>query len=485
VVSTRRTLNGMADIRAFFRTNETPIHFVSPTAFNLLGLDRWVRNFFYINYYDSFERHHPRVFVPNERPPREFGSIEEICNYLLGHKEVVDFVESRGRGGLATFVMFDEDTERAAAAIGLQIIHPPAALRKHIDSKLVTTRIGNDAGVPSVPNTIGSCNDYEGLMHLARSADLGADLVVQTPYGDSGRTTFFIRSEADWEKHRESLVGQELKVMRRIKPFEVCVEAVITRHGTLVGPYVASLIGHPELTPYKGGWCGNDIYPGVLDEGQRELAGGMTRRLGERLAREGYRGFFEVDYLVDHDTGDIYLGEINPRISGLSPITHVTLGAYSDMPLFLFHLLEYLDVDYEIDVEEINRRWERLAAEDVWCQLIIKETVDRIEQLTATPRTGIWQAGADSIEFVRPGNDWHNLLGEDEAFYLRVASPGDWRYKGADLGVLVTRGRMQTDELVLTDRCQRWISGIRAQFAGVPDSPAVPFEPPMAFKSYQ
>jgi len=274
-------------------------------------------------------------------------------------------------------------------------------------------------------------------------------------------------------------------VMRRIKPFEVCVEAVITRHGTLVGPYVASLIGHPELTPYKGGWCGNDIYPGVLDEGQRELAGGMTRRLGERLAREGYRGFFEVDYLVDHDTGDIYLGEINPRISGLSPITHVTLGAYSDMPLFLFHLLEYLDVDYEIDVEEINRRWERLAAEDVWCQLIIKETVDRIEQLTATPRTGIWQAGADSIEFVRPGNDWHNLLGEDEAFYLRVASPGDWRYKGADLGVLVTRGRMQTDELVLTDRCQRWISGIRAQFAGVPDSPAVPFEPPMAFKSYQ
>ena len=43
--------------------------------------------------------------------------------------------------------------------------------------------------------------------------------------------------------------------------------------------------------------------------------------------------------------------------SGLSPITHVTLGAYADMPLFLFHLLEYLDVDYEIDVDEINTRW--------------------------------------------------------------------------------------------------------------------------------
>jgi hypothetical protein len=79
--ATRPRLNGMADIRAFFRTNETPIHFVSPTAFNLLGLDRWVRNFFYVNYYDSFQGHHPRVFVPRERPPREFQSIEEICNY--------------------------------------------------------------------------------------------------------------------------------------------------------------------------------------------------------------------------------------------------------------------------------------------------------------------------------------------------------------------------------------------------------------------
>ncbi len=34
----------MADVHAFFRTNPTPIHFVGPTAFNLLGLDRWVRS---------------------------------------------------------------------------------------------------------------------------------------------------------------------------------------------------------------------------------------------------------------------------------------------------------------------------------------------------------------------------------------------------------------------------------------------------------
>ena len=71
-MATRPTLRGMADVRAFFRTNPTPIHFVGPTAFNLLGLDRWVRSLYYVNYYDSFQNHHPRVFVPHERPYRAF-----------------------------------------------------------------------------------------------------------------------------------------------------------------------------------------------------------------------------------------------------------------------------------------------------------------------------------------------------------------------------------------------------------------------------
>ena len=40
-----RKLKGISDIRTFFRTNEQPIFFIGPTAFNLLGIDRWVRNF--------------------------------------------------------------------------------------------------------------------------------------------------------------------------------------------------------------------------------------------------------------------------------------------------------------------------------------------------------------------------------------------------------------------------------------------------------
>jgi hypothetical protein len=39
---------------------------------------------------------------------------------------------------------------------------------------------------------------------------------VQTAYGDSGKTTFFIDDESGWKRHRRDIRGNEVKVMRRI-----------------------------------------------------------------------------------------------------------------------------------------------------------------------------------------------------------------------------------------------------------------------------
>ena len=61
-------LRGTSDLRGYFRTNRTPIYFISPTAFNLLGIDRWVRGFQYVNYFDSFARRAPAGLRPPGAP---------------------------------------------------------------------------------------------------------------------------------------------------------------------------------------------------------------------------------------------------------------------------------------------------------------------------------------------------------------------------------------------------------------------------------
>lgn len=481
-------LSGVSSIRRFFRTNDVPIFFVSATAFNLLGIDRWVRRFTYVNYYDSFQGNHPNVFVPEHLSPPTFDSIEEINAYLLSHKQVIDRIKAEG-GGKALFLMFDEAVERLAHEAGLEVAFPSAALRTRLDSKIETTRLGNEAGVPSVPNVLGRARSYEGLVSLARGAGIGDDLVVQTPYGDSGQTTFFIATRSDWDEHEDKLVDEHLKVMKRIDCREAAIEGVITRHGTLVGPLMTELTGFPELTPYGGGWCGNDVFASALTERHRTLAREYTKQMGERLRKEGYRGYFELDFLADMSSGELYLGELNPRVTGASSMTNVTAVAYGDMPLFLFHLLEFMDVDYEIDVDELNDAWAKPSAIDEWSQFILKDTADKVELITEAPQSGIWRldpAAHGGIRFVRRETDWHTIENEDEAFYLRIAQEGGYRYPGADIGILVTRGRLQSDDHELTDRARTWITGIKKQFWTAPlppEQPAPIREPePFSFK---
>ena len=214
-----KTLNNISDIKAFFKSNETPIYFISATNFNLLGMDEWVSNFKYISHIDSYDGQHPNLFSPKvEVPHEEFTSIEDINNYLLQHPEVIHYISSRavnGNMGKALFLMFDEKTEQLAKALGLDVCFPSAQLRSFLDNKVNTNRIAEKAGVACVPNVLSQVTDYNHLRTL--SEKLGEHLVVQTPYGDSGHTTFFISNEEEFNTHAEEITKEkEVKIMKSV-----------------------------------------------------------------------------------------------------------------------------------------------------------------------------------------------------------------------------------------------------------------------------
>ncbi len=476
----------IADMLLMFHRNERPIYFISATNFNLLGVDRWVNRFRYISYIDCFDGRHPNVFVPSETPHEEFESIEDINNYLLQHKEVIDLIERRGGRPVATFLMFDEKTEALAKEIGMDVWFPPAALRQRCDNKMETVRIGNKAGVQSVPNMLQKVTSYQELLRAAGAAGLGTDLVVQSAFGDSGHTTFFIASEAEFERYKDDIVGEtEVKIMKRINCRGATLEACATQSGTLVGPLLTEVVGAQELTPYKGGWCGNEIFPGAFSEEVRAKARDMAERFGNQLLEEGYRGYFDLDFLVDQDTGEVYLGELNPRICGASPMTNHAAFAYADAPLFLFHLLEFSGMPFDLNVKEINDRWAQPQFIDSWSQLVIKSTQNQVDELVSAPPTGIYRMADDgTIGYQRLDYERRAIDSEREAFFLRISGPGDYRYQGADLGILITRGRAMKDNFRLNVRSRDWIRGIQQLYAGKPFVPAAnePAPAPGTFK---
>lgn len=469
-----KTLKGLPDIRRFFHRNEVPIYFISATNFNLLGADEWIKSFKFICHINCFDGWHPNVFSPKEEVPHEdFKSIEDINNYLLGHPEVTDYLKSRksnGKAGKAMFLMFDEKTEKLAKKHGLEVCFPSAKMRTSMDNKVNTNRIAEKAGVPCVPYVLSKVNDYEQLREVSKK--LGEDLVIQTPFGDSGHTTFFISNSKDFEKHREEIVKEkEVKIMKRINCRGSAIEACVTRHGTIVAPLMTEMVGFPELTPYKGGWCGNEIYADAFTPSIRQKARQYTKLLGDQLRKEGYKGYFELDFLIDQDNGKVYLGELNPRVTGASSITNHAVFALADAPLFMFHLLEWMDVPYELSIKSINDRWARPENIDSWSQLIIKHTKDSVEYISEAPSSGIWKQRKDgSITFDRMDSHRRAVESEKEAFFLRIAEKGKYLYEGADMGILVMRGRLMTDNFTLTDRAKKWISAIHDHYiTEIPD----------------
>ena len=460
-------MRSLSEIRRFFAQNETPIYYFNTTPFNLLGAERWIGGLQFINTIDSFAQRHSRAFVPAGAAGQQVAGVETGNQYLLDHPAVARFVRP---GGKALFLMFDEQNERRAQALGLQVCLPAASFRKQLDSKVVTTEFANRAGVASVPNVLAKIENYSELRRVACA--LGPDLVVQLPYGDSGQTTFFISGERDFAQHAARIAAQpSVKIMRRIRCRQLTIEACVTRRFTLVGPLQTEMVGVPELTPFGGGWCGNEVFSGdestFLTADLRQQAHNATLALGEDLRRVGYRGCFGLDFLLDQDTGALYLGEMNPRITGATPLTSQVMLEAGSVPLLLFHLMEWFGLDpgtdYELDAAAFNQQWLRAEYLGNWSHMILEHTETEPSIVQAAPQSGLWQMQADgTIRFCREAFSADAVTGESEAFFLRTVNPGQLQGRGASLGRIVLRGRLLTDDYQLNERAQVWIRGFRA-----------------------
>ena len=200
-----RPLRNISEVRHFFRTNDVPIYFVGATPFNLLGAGPLGPELLLRHLLRRLGRRAPAGVHPEAQAVHRVRAAARRsttgCWRTPRCGRSYARPAPRGQRPKVAMVFFDEETERICDELGYDLILPPAELREHLDSKLVTTRLGNEVGAASVPNVLTKVEESDGSSAAATGAGLGADLVVQTAYGDSGKTTFFIGAEADWKRH--------------------------------------------------------------------------------------------------------------------------------------------------------------------------------------------------------------------------------------------------------------------------------------------
>ena len=469
------TLHNVADIKDYFAKRDQSVYFIGPTSFNMMDMHHWVKGWKNINLIDCFDGQHPNTLLVPSDHNDVFTNAEDINRHLaLAPAALALFstdTEQKSRPNAnrsqVLFLFFNDYLEHLCKNnLGLDLILPPHELVREIDSKITTTQIGNQAGVFSVPNVMAHVDSYASLEAIAKNAGLGERWVIQSAYGDSGKTTFFIASEADYNLVASEINREEsVKVMRWVRCTGTAIEACATRWGTLVGPLLTELIGAKELTPYAGGWCGNELYEAAFTSDQRQQVFAKTKAMGDALYQRGYRGYFELDYLIDLDTQEIYLGELNARISGITSMTNMSVFSQQQIPLFLFHLLEYdPDVHLALDVEGFNQLQLKEGAQGTSSQLILKYTETTLQVMTQAPVSGVYRLEQGRLVLEKASTNRLEALAENQVYVLRIMQQGDYVYEGGDLAILFLNQVIRSSAGQLNTAGLAWVAALKSSF---------------------
>ncbi|MFZ3301258.1 MAG: hypothetical protein WA152_00920 [Microgenomates group bacterium] len=302
-------------------------------------------------------------------------------------------------------------------------------VRDQFENKKIFKEIIRELGIDAIPGdnlpipdvTIDTIKKYQEKFNVKKVV---LQLAEATWGGGSG--TFFIETEEDFNKYnaRVSELYSKLKDTKKridtvnIAPFIEGVSSSIpccaTRFGTLTGSIQTQLVDVPEvgakLPTRSGVFAGHDwSFKKFSDKSQME-ATEIGQKFGDYIYKKGYRGIFGLDLIVD-DNGKVWPVECNPRETDAFPLITMLQMEAGAIPMQVFHNLEHLNSDYEIDFKEIDETYKvnYKASQILIYNRSTEFMVDRY-----VIRAGVYRMDGDTLEFVRPGFATWDIQNDDE-----------------------------------------------------------------------
>lgn len=450
------------------RSHRQPVFVLNRPSILMLGVERYLPQMFSIQLHASWGQRDERTFIASNAPKHQLSHTES-ANWLLRDAQVHEFISRHTPAGITPAIitfLADETTERLCAELGYQLMANPASMRHHLDSKIVTTQLSEQAGLTNVPHTIVHAASAAELFDEAQRAGLGRSLVLQTAYGEGGSGTYFVESVSDIAALGEVVLHTDVKCMKRIRHEALAMEAVILPDAQIVtGPLLREIVGHAAVAIHRGSSSGLEFSPQLVSEQLVVQARDMVVRYGRELAQLGYLGIFEVDLLHDLDTGALYLGESNPRMSGCAMVSNAVTAQAWGFALYALQVLAFSEHPPRVDTESLNTQLCALPGDVEWSNILVRHLDARPQVVIEAPITGRYRVKAEGdATFDEVDRDWFSLRGPSELFEMSYRRPGDVLVRGDDIGTIVLRSLAQSPDGELTPAAQHFVRTFLSQY---------------------
>lgn len=376
---------------------------------------------------------------------------------LLGAESVRAFIKNNSDQPKLYVPKVNRRLEIQAQAVGAQLLGVSSELNHLFEDKISFTKKMAEWGLPSAPR-----QDIEVSQPVLWDAahSWGWPLVVQFNRGIAGEGTKFLENQKELIDFATQNQGRRAVMAKFIKGKTITLNACATRHGTVIGKPFWQITGETSLNRNRGGTGGNDYAVDLgLSDRQLDEVSRITMLIGDKMIAAGYRGIFGLDLMVEEK---ITVIEINARPTASIPTYTQLEHANGEIPLLALHLLEFLAVPYELDVDKLNTT--KAQTDYRGSKVIIRNTSDRSATIKRDLAPGVYDWIGESLVFKRPG--WRLTdIGQTGECLVWTAKAGRQVNVNIEMVIICFRQSVLDSQWRLRPEIKKIIASIKSQLS--------------------
>ncbi|MEP7103680.1 MAG: ATP-grasp domain-containing protein [Candidatus Dojkabacteria bacterium] len=339
------------------KLNEKPLFYFSRDVERALGLESILENYFtgsiessYLtdSLKNSVGKEHILSLEDEGESLQSDSTLELVKNFKISEW----IKENTPKGFYSQFFHFNQPAVKVVEDLGGKVFNNSAELNRKFEGKLNQLKIFEENHIPIANSFIANISELsfrDSNLKLTvpdgRQETQNSKLVIQTDRAHTGSGTFFVTNQEEFEQIKKDLDGNMVRVSEMIDGQSYTINGCVTKKGVFIAGLQYQITGIAELTPGKGSTIGNDWSHGFksLNEDLRKKIYDVTKKLGEVMQKDGYKGLYGVDLVVKDK--DIFVIEINARQTANIPLQTKLELQQDQVPLSLINLAEWLELD--------------------------------------------------------------------------------------------------------------------------------------------
>lgn len=187
-----------------------------------------------------------------------------------------------------------------------QLLNPDFKLADEIESKISQITWLGKLAKYLPPHKVDLCQNINWG---------GEKFILQFNHSHTGAGTFLINSKKQLAELKNKFPNREVRTMKFINGPVLTNNNVVWGEKTLIGNVNYQITGLSPFTDNKFTTIGNDwsLPPKILNNNQIKQYEKIAQDIGTKMAKNGWKGLFGIDMIMDEKSGQLYLLEINAR----------------------------------------------------------------------------------------------------------------------------------------------------------------------------